>query len=320
MSLGGTSAAFATIMFLIMQMPVEDSCKNIDIASIEDTATRNDDSAQEGLPSRDNDKPDNGRDQAGGTGTAMALDEGKAGNKETDRAEDQYKLQKNQDKPQLARDQEIEQARSAGLLGNVALVQGDAFASLTGTGDISSGFDDTNIYSGLLGKEAGEMNGGFGFGRWGFRPGNGGTGWGTIAAGSYGMIGHSSGTGWACGCMRDGYLTGRIAAVPTVSLGQPDAEGDLDKAIIRRYIMRSIVKIRYCYEKQLLAKSDQSGTVQTQFFISPDGSVTASSGSGVDPEVAHCVADVIKAIEFPKQTNGGGVQVSYPFTFHLAGS
>jgi len=59
----------------------------------------------------------------------------------------------------------VEQARTAGILGSTALVQGGAFASLTGTGDISSGFDDTNIYGGLLGNEAGEMNGGFGFGR-----------------------------------------------------------------------------------------------------------------------------------------------------------
>ena len=95
----------------------------------------------------------------------MALDEGKMGKKDSDRAEGQYKMQKNQEDPQLARQQAIDQAQTAGILGNTALVSGGAFASLTGTGDISSGFDDTNIYGGLLGNEAGEMNGGFGFGR-----------------------------------------------------------------------------------------------------------------------------------------------------------
>src|SRR5690348_17506604 len=122
-------------------------------------------------------------------------------------------------------------ARQAGILGNAALTQGGAFASLTGTGDISSGFDDSNIYGGLLGNEAGEMQGGFGYGRSGFGPGGGGTGWGTIGTGRYGTIGHGSGTGegYGVGGGRGG-MHGRTAAVPSVRIGQPDAVGDLDKA------------------------------------------------------------------------------------------
>ena len=114
-------------------------------------------------------------------------------------------------------------------------------------------------------------------------------------------------------------MRGRSAAVPTVSIGQPSAQGDLDKAIIRRYIKRNIQKIQYCYEKELLAKPGLSGTVATQFFITPNGNVASASGSGVDPNVASCVASVIKAIEFPKPKGGGGVQVNYPFTFRPAG-
>src|SRR5260221_6298018 len=160
-SLGGTSAAFAIIMLLLLQIPVEDSNTNIDLASLEDTSTRTNSSAQDDPPPPpEEDKPDDGKDESGGTGTAMALDEGKMGKKDSDRAEGQYKMQKNQEDPQLARQQAIDQARTAGILGSTALSQGGAFASLTGTGDISSGFDDTNIYGGLLGNEAGEMNGG----------------------------------------------------------------------------------------------------------------------------------------------------------------
>jgi hypothetical protein len=251
----------------------------------------------------------------------MALEEGKMGKKDSDRAEGQYKMKKEQEDPQLARQQAIEQARTAGILGSSALTQGGAFASLTGTGDISSGFDDGNIYGGLLGNEAGEMNGGFGFGRSGFGPGGGGTGWGTIGTGRYGTIGHGSGTGsgYGVGGGRGG-MRGRTAAVPTVSIGQPNAQGDLDKAIIRRYIKRNIQKIQYCYEKELLAKPGLAGTVSTQFFITPNGNVASSSGSGVDGNVASCVAGVIKDIEFPKPKGGGGVQVNYPFTFRPAGS
>jgi hypothetical protein len=321
MSLGGTAAAFAIIMLLLFQIPVEDSTTNIDLASLEDTSTRTNSASQDDPPPPpEEDKPDDGKDESGGTGTAMALDEGKMGKKDSDRAEGQYKMQKTQEDPQLARQQAVEAARTAGILGSTAIMNGGAFASLTGTGDVSSGFDDSNIYGGLLGNEAGEMNGGFGFGRSGFGPGGGGTGWGTIGTGRYGTIGHGSGTGsgYGVGGGRGG-MRGRTAAVPTVSIGQPNAQGDLDKAIIRRYIKRNIQKITYCYEKQLLAKPSLAGTVSAQFFISPNGNVTASNGSGVDPEVANCVADVIHGIEFPKPKGGGGVQVNYPFTFRPAG-
>ena len=320
-SLAGTALVFGLLMLVLWQIPVEDSAANIDLASLEDTSTRTSSANQDDPPPPPpEDQPDDGQDESGGTGTAMALDEGKMGKKDSDRAEGQYKMQKNQEDPQLARQQAIDQARNAGILGNTAIVNGGAFASLTGTGDISSGFDDSNIYGGLLGNEAGEMNGGFGYGRSGFGPGGGGTGWGTIGTGRYGTIGHGSGTGsgYGVGGGRGG-MRGRTAAVPTVSIGQPNAQGDLDKAIIRRYIKRNIQKITYCYEKQLLAKPGLAGTVSTQFFITPNGNVASASGSGVDPEVANCVADVIKGIEFPKPKGGGGVQVNYPFTFRPAG-
>jgi pSer/pThr/pTyr-binding forkhead associated (FHA) protein len=317
----GSLAVHLGFWLILDQIPIEDSGANVDLASREDLTNRSNSTAQDDPPPpEEEDKPDDGADESGGTGTAMALDEGKMGKKDSDRAEGQYKMKKEQEDPQLARQQAIEQARNAGILGSTALTQGGAFASLTGTGDISSGFDDGNIYGGLLGNEAGEMNGGFGFGRSGFGPGGGGTGWGTIGTGRYGTIGHGSGTGsgYGVGGGRGG-MRGRTAAVPTVSIGQPNAQGDLDKAIIRRYIKRNQQKIQYCYEKELLAKPQLSGTVMTNFLITPNGNVSSSSGTGVDPNVANCVADVIRNIEFPKPKGGGNVQVNYPFIFRLGG-
>jgi len=43
-------------------------------------------------------------------------------------------------------------------------------AAEPGTRPSTDGFDDANLYGGLLGNEAGELTGGFGFGRSGFRP------------------------------------------------------------------------------------------------------------------------------------------------------
>ncbi len=197
---------------------------------------------------------------------------------------------------QSARQQAIEQARQAGVLGTMQL-RGGAFASLTGRSD-----DDKNVYGGLLGDKVGDMNGGFGYGRSGFGPGGGGKGWGTIGTGGYGIRG--SGTG---------YLRGRIGS------GQPNATGDLDKDIIRRYIRRNLKKIRDCYANELTRDPKLAGTVTARFTITSNGGVATATASGVDPAVAGCIAGVIKGIEFPKPKSGGNVTVNYPFTFRPDG-
>ena len=222
--------------------------------------------------------------------------------------------------PQLAREQAIDVARNAGVLGETALQVGGSFSSLSGTDDISSGFDDSNIYGGLLGNEVGEMDGGYAIDRSGFGPGGGGDGWGTIGTGRYGSIGHGSGTGsgYGVGGGRGG-MRGRTAAVPTVSIGQPTAQGDLDKAIIRRYIKRNIQKIQYCYERELLSHPALEGALIARFVIAANGSVATVQATGVSPPVASCVARVIKDIEFPRPPGNAIVRVDYPFTFRRNG-
>ncbi len=185
---------------------------------------------------------------------------------------------------------------------------GGAFASLTA----SSTFGDPN------GTDTTGMNGGFGFGRSG--EGGGGTGWGTIGTGKYGVIGHGSGTGsgYGVGGGRGG-LRGRSTEMPTVSIGQPTTQGDLDKAIIRRYIKRNIQKLTYCYEKELLDSPTLKGTVTASFTIGGDGLVSASTATGMgNTDVETCIAAVIKAIEFPKPKGNGPVTVKYPLTFQPA--
>ncbi len=105
---------------------------------------------------------------------------------------------------------------------------------------------------------------------------------------------------------------------PQVRPGQPQTVGDMDPVIIRRYVRRNLPKITYCYERELLSHPALAGTVTAQFFISPNGSVASARATGVSPEVATCVADVLRGIEFPKPRGGGGVQINYPFTFRTA--
>lgn len=158
-------------------------------------------------------------------------------------------------------------------------------------------------YGGLFG-DGGETSGGFGSSGGGGR----GTGWGTIGTGRYGTIG--SGTGYGAG-------SGRVSAVSTVSIGQPQVTGDLDKAIIRRYLKRNIQRITYCYEKERAVKPSIGGTLTLQFTIAVDGKVTSStSDAGLkDATVESCVVAVVKAIEFPKPKNDAEVLVVYPITF-----
>jgi hypothetical protein len=99
-------------------------------------------------------------------------------------------------------------------------------------------------------------------------------------------------------------------------IGMPTSGGNLDKAIIKRYIKRNQSKIAYCYESELLARPTIEGSVQVTFMISGSGTVVSASGQGFDSKVTSCVTSVIKNIEFPKPTDGGNVQVNYPFTFH----
>jgi hypothetical protein len=106
-------------------------------------------------PEKKTEAPDDDEDddESGGTGTKMALDEGKMGKKEPGRAEGQYKMRNNNTDPQLARQRRIEEAQKSGVLGTMTEPKGGTFASITGTGDISSGLDDRDVQGGLLGAE-----------------------------------------------------------------------------------------------------------------------------------------------------------------------
>ena len=312
-SFAGTAFIVLGLLGLIKTIPPDMDALAVDLGTREERVVVSQSTANEEDEKEEEKEKDNS-DEAGGTGTAMALDEGKMGKKDSDRKEGRYKLEKKNDTPSLSREQALERAITSGVVGELRANMGDMMSSITSTSDISSGLDDATVYGGLLGDEAGEMQGGFGFGRSGFGRGGGGTGMGTIGLGGYGTIGHGAGTGSGYGSGSGRGLGGkRKAKIPDVKIGSPTATGDLDKATIRRYIRRRRAQIKHCYEKELQVKQALRGTVVTQFTISPSGSVIASSGSGVDGKVAGCIARVIRGIQFPKPRGGGLVQVRYPF-------
>lgn len=318
----GSLALHLGVWAFLQTVPVEDSGANIDMLSLEDTTIRAATTATEDLPPAPVEPEDVG--DVGGSealGAAMRLEEGASGNPNAANAVGQLRIPNNQAEPSMAREQAIEEARTAGILGSSTLLRG-GISALAASSDFSSGFDDANVYGAMFGAE-GEGRGMFGGGRTGFGMGGGCTQepCGTIGVGRYGTIprGGNATDGWGGPGTGIGGMRKRVATAPVPRVGPPDIIGDLGPAIIRRYIRRNLAKISYCYEKQLLAKPGIGGTVGIVFLITPSGAVKSAAGTGFDGDVASCVAGVIQDISFPAPNNGGAVQVNYPFTFHAAG-
>lgn len=315
------TAIMGILMFLLFSIPPDPKSLALDMLGNNDRLVDVEVKPPDDPKQMEDLSKSSGEDKSGGTGTKQAGDEGKMGKKESKRQSGQYAMKNRGVDPQLAKASAIETAQRSGFLGALASSEGGAFASLTGTGDFSSGLDDRDVYGGLIGNEVGEMQGGFGFGVRGTGSGGGGTGLGTIGLGNYGTIGHGSGTGSGYGIgSGKGGMRGRRASMPKVSIGNASASGDLDKNIIRRYIRQKLPQIRHCYERQLVVKANLSGTVTTQFVISGNGAVISSRAGGIgDSSVEKCVAAAIRSIQFPKPTGGGLVNVTYPFKFRPSG-
>ena len=318
---GGSLAVHLGLWVLLQQIPQDGSGANIDLASIEDTSTHAQTTAQDTVPDKveDADQNDDSAGKPSAGATAMGL-EGAAGDPKTQSEHGGTRIKDNNTQPQLSRDQALAAARESGILGSSQLRE--SLSSLTGASDFSSGFDSVNSYGPEFGAD-GNGRGSFGMGRQGFGMGGGCTQepCGLIGTGRYGTIGtgDGAGDGWG-GHGGHGGLRNHKATPPTVSLGPPTGTGGLDKAIIKRYVKRQTDKISYCYEKQLLAHPGLAGDVMVQFVIQGDGSVKGANGKGMDPAVASCVSEVVGSISFPKPSDGGVVQVNYPFTFHATGA
>jgi hypothetical protein len=376
-----------------------DEFSEVDLGSLEDTRTASGDSRDDPPPPPEED----GKDESGGTGTAMALDEGKMGKKDSDRAEGQYKMQKVPEDPQLARQQAIEAARAAGILGGGPSVDGGAVGhgipNEDGTPSRAADIAGMVMRDGKLDRlramilvaptvkavtlimavqatDAAIAVSHDGKIRplhlqFGLRDATDSPAWVEVRVSSKGLVVEAVpdkplattaldqlgamlttartargadadepvdvlvdpdvdaqrlidvvvaldtsgvkviGMG---GALTAAELARRGHRIPTTRLGQPNAQGNLDKAVIRKVIKMSKTKIAGCYEKALAITPTLAGTVQVQFFVKPDGTVATATAAGISPEVADCVAAVIKSLAFPKPKGGGGVQVNYPFT------
>lgn len=106
--------------------------------------------------------------------------------------------------------------------------------------------------------------------------------------------------------------------VPRVIAGAPTVTGPLDRVVVERLVRSHLPQLRACYERELAAYPEMTGTVTVTFVAGPDGKVAATSvlGSGVAPAVSACAVQVMQALQFP---TGQPISVSYPFQFVVGG-
>jgi hypothetical protein len=318
--IAGSLAVHVGIIAFLQTIPPDDSGVNISLGSEEITAIDGSSTEKTEVPPEpeEQDQGSAGQESAGGQ---MALESGMAGKPDAPSDTGHMRIKDRGEKKELTREQAVEEAINAGVLGSVRQLSG-GIAAINGTADFESGFDSSSVYGPLIGGE-GEGRGTWGMGVTGWSTGGGcyGTDCDGVGTGRYGTFGNGTRAGddWGLGGKGKGGWRRREAGVPKVDISRPEPSDGLDRAIIKRYVKRQLAQISYCYESELLVKPNLEGTVTVQFLITSTGTVAQSTGGGMDARVASCVAGVVKNIAFPKPTNGGNVQVNYPFTFRAAG-
>ncbi len=319
----GSLATHLALVLLLSQVDIPDAGANVELSNREPPSILSRLNASETAPPEQK-EPE--QDSGGTEGeslqtTGMQLPEGGAGDPKQQKENGQLQIKKTDDTQKLAREEALERARNAGILGSYALR--DSMHGMT-SDDFSSGFDTENQWGPLDGAP-GAGRGTFGMGVNGtnrggncFAPPCGIIGTGPRYTGTIGT-GKFAGDGYWAGKGGNGELRKHIAMAPIFSPPTIHNSG-IDKAIIKRYIKQREAQISYCYEKELLARPGIAGEVMINFLISPRGDVQSSAGRGFDGKVAGCVANVIQNIAFPMSRDGAPVQVSYPFIFRPAGS
>jgi TonB family protein len=270
----------------------------------------------------------NGEDSSGGgTGKAHEGEQGQMGDETAEKTRNKYGIEGPEDNPDpvMAREQAKEEARTAGIIGTLAAMQGSFNSPTSPYGaDFALGNDPASALGAMTGGDIGQN---FGFGGLGLRGtgrGGGGMGQGTIGMGNFGTIGRGGGRGDGEGGYGRGVggFRGRSAGVPQVRSGGAEVRGSLSKEVIRRVVRRHINEVKFCYEQQLNARPDLSGRVTTRFVISPTGSVQSAmvaNSSLRNEAVESCIVRAVRRWTFPAPDGGGVVVVNYPFLLDAAG-
>jgi hypothetical protein len=218
--------------------------------------------------------------------------------------------------PKLAREQALKDAQNAGILGSLSAGDGGAFGSLVGYGDVSSGFDDDDVYGGLTGEDYGyggsadpyaDWDSGWGDPR-GCNGGGGCDGVGTIGTGS------GTGEGY-------GYDSTHATSDGGYGIGNGGGHVHEDRVLITvdlpasGYDAHDIVAALRDHMSAFESCSKTSGTVSVSFTIETDGTVSHVKADGIGKAAAKCVAHVIGAVALIPPDGGAPVDVMSTFDY-----
>jgi TonB family protein len=115
-----------------------------------------------------------------------------------------------------------------------------------------------------------------------------------------------------------GLLMFVLGGCATTSSDKPADEisAGMDKEAIRKAIRDHLIPIRHCYEKELKVKPKLSGKLVLEWDVEDKGKVTrVVVKKSADPEVDHCIAEVIKGVKFPEPPKGQIGRIAFPFEF-----
>jgi hypothetical protein len=144
--------------------------------------------------------------------------------------------------------------------------------------------------------------------------------YGDLGEGEYGAIGRGSwsssevecwgigdGNPASSGCSNQPHTAtpgSNATAITSLTIAQLDSQGDLDRAIVRRYVKRNLTKLASCYEGRWARNKALAGTVRLHWTIGATGAVERMEPSGFDADVTACMADVVHSIAFPLPKTG----------------
>ncbi len=310
---GASAIAHVAIVALLATIPPSPKSLALDLGTRGVRNTRSAFTPKEQPINRDKTGGDkNAGASSTGAASASAGAMGKAGRPDSQRDKGRRAIKNNSHDKHLARKIALAQARDVGIAGVLRRTSA-SFQDLSSASDFTSGYDEYDEVGGYDGAEGSEY-GTWGNGRDGNGPGAGGPGglhytgnYNTIPGGGWPGPGGPGGTGGP-------RLRKHKSEGPRVKDIRPIVQGGLDKSIVRRYVRRKLDRIRYCYDRALLANARLRGTVKVTFVIANNGAVISSNGSGMNSAMNSCVAAIVKRVRFPR-TDGGMVTVAYPFNF-----
>jgi TonB family protein len=262
----------------------------------------------------------------GKSGKAHDGDEGTMGKDHEKKTDNRYAVKgpaDNED-PHLSREQAIEMAMKAGIIGVMRSSVGSWSSPTSPYGrETALGNDPASALGALLGDQIG-LNAGFGgLGPRGVGHGGGGHAEGSIGIGKLGTLGHDGCCGSGFGRGAGGLRNRQPKPGPFIRSEHADIHGSLSREVIRRIIHRHVNEVRYCYAQELNARPDLQGRVAVKFIIAPTGAVQAAalaSSTLGNSKVEQCVVDAVGRWLFPAPEGGGIVVVTYPFVLEQTGS